>query len=50
MTITVDSFKQEYVTSVDFNEGDFLWSQKAILTDYVRNFVKQICNGYLKTM
>ena len=24
MTITVDSFKKEYVASVEFNEGDFI--------------------------
>ena len=24
MTITVDSFKKKYVTSVEFNEGDFI--------------------------
>ena len=29
MTITVDSFKQEYVTSVDFNEGDFIVVSKS---------------------
>ena len=29
MTITVDSFKQEYVTSVEFNEGDFIVVSKS---------------------
>ena len=29
MTITVDSFKQEYVTSVDFNEGDVIVVSKS---------------------
>ncbi len=29
MTITVDSFKQEYVTSVEFNEGDVIVVSKS---------------------
>jgi hypothetical protein len=29
MTITVDSFKKEYVTSVDFNEGDVIVVSKS---------------------
>ena len=50
MTITVDSFKKKYVTSVEFNEGDFIVVTKDNIDRLRQELRKLICNGYLKTM
>lgn len=41
MTITADSFKKEYVTSVDFNEGDFIVVSKSNI-DRLRQELRKI--------